>query len=792
MHCLKFKIMKSLLKVIFLLSALSFAQPSDLGYQLNGSNDYLVTPNTSYINTSSVSNRTVETWFKTNDASNKQVIYEEGGGVNAILIYLDSDQLYCGAYKGSGSNARFFKSESGVIKDDTWYHVAFVISTTGGSANFSWYLNGELQDILSGFTIPAHSGDIQIGRNGNLRYANCSSWSASYVNGSNSKNCFSASGNSGTPYYFNGNVWGFRIWNSGRTVDELNSNMNVELSTGTNLVAYLDNDSVNYINNSNNWSMVVASGNGTTYTWSQTAISANWNHPGNWQGSTVPVVTNLRKVIIPKSDVYPTISSELRIGKLELTSNESEIVIEDGGTLNVFYDVNNGGTIRVKNNGSFILQDNKPVSGEGTFIIERDTPDYPADYYSIWSTPVTEADSEIGTIFTNNFIGYKFDASQNPSAYVQVGGSNSMEIGRGYFIRSDNDSGIIKRTFTGTVNNGDIEEPIYHNSETDNFNLIGNPYSSALDWTLFYKDNSEMLAGTAYFWSQNYSGTTNSAADYISFNATGTSDSGVTGKIGTGQGFFVKSLQSGAVNFKNTQRIVQNNNQFLKSTTNTDDNKSWFRLTGTMGYSPILVGFVPGATDGYESEYDAEFMNEGASIEFYSLIEDGKYDVQGRSELQPYQSVQVPLGFQVTTGGDYTISKVLEYIDPAFEILLEDTLENTMTDLKALDYTFNVSGATEDNARFILHYIYSETLSSKDFIEDSDNLSSFFSGNQLITNIKNDELPIVIQLFDISGKEILNSSFSKTIQTQKLSSGLYIVKYSFQKSTVITKKIFKS
>ena len=784
--------MKFLLNFIFFISIISFGQPSDLGYELNGSDDYLVTPNTSYINTSSVSNRTVETWFKTNNNVNKQVIYEEGGGVNAILIYLDSGKLHCGAYKGNGSTAWFFKSGNGDIQEDTWYHVAFVISTTGSTTSFTWYLDGVLQDSKIGFVIPAHSGDIQIGRNGNLRYGNCATWSTSAVTGSSSEHCSNnTTGNSNVKYYFDGNIWGFRIWNSGRTLTEINNNINSEITSGTNLVAYLDDDTIEYLNNSGNWTTAVANTNGTTYKWSSTATSSNWNLPGNWHGSNVPSTSRLQKVVIPSSANYPRITSEIRIGKLELSSSNSEITIEDGGTLNVYYDVINDGTITIENNGSFILQDNESVVGDGTFIIKRDSPDYPADYYSIWSTPVTEEDSKIGTVFTNSIIGYKYDASQNPSAYVQVGANNNMEVGRGYFIRSDNDSGILTRTFTGSVNNGTIQESIYHNSSTDNFNLIGNPYPSAIDWLSFYNDNSEILDGTVYLWSQSEVGPNNSASDYISFNATGSPDTEVNGKIAGGQGFFVKSIQPGSVKFNNTQRVVGDNNQFYKQQSNDNENKSWFRLSGTMGYSPILIGFIEGATDDFETVYDAEFLNEGASIEFYSLIDDTKCDVQGRSVLQPNQSVQVPLGYQVTTAGNYTISKVLEYIDSSFEILLEDTLENTMTDLRLLDYSFDVAGPTEDNSRFIIHYNYNQTLGSEEFMEVTDYLSSFFSGNELVTKNNKEELPLSIRLFDMSGKEILHSDYRDRIQIHNLSSGFYIVKYTFENSSVLTQKIIK-
>lgn len=790
--------MKRHVYFIYFLSILSFAQPCDLGYELNGLNDRITIPNTTYINSNNtaVANRTIETWFKVDDASSRQIIYEEGAQVNAIMFYVEGDRFYCGGFRSNGSTSEFFRSASGDILDDTWYHVAFVMSTSGGTTTFLWYLDGVLQDSQTAFTVPKHTGNISLGRNGgNMRYPNCGTWSASSVTGSSTEHCTNTmTSGSTTKYYFDGNIWGFRIWNSVRTSTEINDNINSELSSGTNLVAYLDDDDVEYLNNSGNWTTASANGNGTTYTWSSTASSTTWATASNWNGNNVPSTAKLQRVVIPSSTNYPSISSEIRIGKLDLSSSSSEITIEDGGTLNVYYDAVNSGTITVENNGSFILQDNEVVTGSGSFIIERDSPNYSlTNMFSIWSTPVAETDSEIDDIFTDTVITYEFDASQNPAAYVQVPRTDYMEVGKGYFIRPTTQNGVQTRTFTGSVNNGCIDETIYYNSATDNFNLIGNPYSSALDWLKFQADNSDIINGTMYYWSQSIVGVNNSTSDFISFNSTGSSEPGTTGNIATGLGVFVKSSQAGTVTFRNTHRVVGSNNQFFKANSNLDDGKSWFRLSGSMGYSPILIGFVPGATDDYESNYDAEFVNEGAAIEFYSFIGTNKYEIQGRTELQPEQQIQVPLGYQVTTAGDYTFSMILEYIDTNFEILLEDTLENTMTDLRVSDYMFIVSEPTEDNNRFILHYNYDETLSTDEFVDESSSgINSFFLNDELITNVEKDlSSPISIQLFDITGKEILNINYENRIQLRNLSSGIYIVNYMFGNSKTVSKKVIK-
>ncbi len=786
--------MRKLLVLTCLITFYSFSQPCDLGFELNGSNDYIIIPNTTYINSNNtaVANRTIETWFKTNDATNKQMIYEEGGGVNAIMIYLSGDQLYCGAYRSNGGTAEFFRSATGDILDDTWYHVAFVISTSGGTTTFLWYLNGVLQDSQTGFTIPKHTGSIELGRNSSLRYGNCGTWAASSVMSSSSEHCANTTtGSVGTRYYFNGNLWGFRVWNSGRTSTQINDNIDAELSTGTNLVAYLDDDNVEYLNNSGVWTTTSANGNGTTYNWSATAVSSVWTFSGNWQGSNVPSSTKLQKVVIPSSNNYPIISSEVRIGRLDLSAATSEITIQDGGTLNVYYDAVNSGTVTVENNGSFILQDNEGVSGTGNFVIERDSPDYPEDYYSIWASPIIQADARISSIFTNPVIVYEFDSSQNPSLYVQVGNTHYMDVSEGYFIRSDSQSGSFTRTFTGSVNNGCLDYSVYYNSNADNFNLIGNPYSSALDWASFHADNSDVIEGTMYYWNQSEVGVNNSASDYISYNSTGSSEPGTTGNIATGLGVFVKTLQAGTVTFRNTHRVVGNNDQFFRTAVNPEDGKSWFRLSGVIGYSPILIGFVPGASDGYENTHDGIFVNDGASIEFYSFIDSDKYEIQGRSELQPNQFISVPLGFEVINSGDYTISMVLDYVDPSFDISLEDTLLTTMTDLRTGDYTFNVASPIEDNSRFILHYNYNSVLSSEEFSDDVNNINSFFSNNQLVTKVNADVIPNKIQVFDLAGKQILKSNFKEILNVPKISSGIYIIKYSLQDSSTISKKVIK-
>ena len=114
-----------------------------------------------------------------------------------------------------------------------------------------------------------------------------------------------------------------------------------------------------------------------------------------------------------------------------------------------------------------------------------------------------------------------------------------------------------------------------------------------------------------------------------------------------------------------------------------------------------------------------------------------------------------------------------------------------MTDMRNSDYTFNVSSPTEDNSRFIMHYNYGSTLSVNGPEDDSKQVRSYFRGNTLITKANLDNRIKTVQLFDITGKELLRSSFTENLNVRGLTSGIYVINYSLADSRIISKKVIK-
>lgn len=241
--------MKSILTIVLLIFSLCvFTQPAvDEGMYFNGIDAYNHIPNTPYIN-GGVANKTVELSFKADGVTNRQVLYEEGGTVNAaVVIYIEAGFIVVGEYKFTGAGAPkslFYRSS---IAAATWYHVAITLGTTGGVTTLKWYLNGVLQsepDVpdAAAFSLPEHLGDINLGKSGDgLRYPATWTVNKSSGNSGNANTAIDTSDN-----FFTGLIWGFRVWNAvPRTQAQINDNKNTiianETNTGTglNLVAYM-------------------------------------------------------------------------------------------------------------------------------------------------------------------------------------------------------------------------------------------------------------------------------------------------------------------------------------------------------------------------------------------------------------------------------------------------------------------------------------------------------------------------------------------------------------------------
>ena len=335
--------------------------------------------------------------------------------------------------------------------------------------------------------------------------------------------------------------------------------------------------------------------------------------------------------------------------------------------------------------------------------------------------------------------------------------------------------------------------------------------------------NSGVLDGTIYFWTHNTDIAPNgsfyeySSDDYATYNLTGgvgtvadsdpdktiTNPNKPTGKIASGQGFFATGIAVGNVEFKNAMRVgvgavTGDNSQFFR-TKNTkskvastiEKNRVWLNLTNTQGaFKQLLVGYVTGATNEYDSSYDGFSFSLNEFINFYSIVDNEAMAIQGRA-LPFNESDVVPLGYSSTIAGSFSIS--IDEVDGTMQlqnVFLEDKMQNVIHNLKQSPYTFTTQKGTFDN-RFVLRYT-DKTLGNTDFerVNSSVVISKDKNELKIISAV---EIIKRITVFDLLGKKVFEKDAVDNNEFRSSSIGLNkqtgIVKITLANGKVISKKV---
>lgn len=456
------------------------------------------------------------------------------------------------------------------------------------------------------------------------------------------------------------------------------------------------------------------------------------------------------------------------------------VVIKSGFNLIVENDVKvTGGSLTFENNSSLVqinTLNNQGVqfANNGIATYRRTTTPIKKFDYTYWSSPVFP--QTLASFSPDSPLFFEYDATIPDWIYANT--ANDMIPGKGYIIRAPNvapfnptTTNLFTGSFIGTPNTGDVTIPIVGAGTP--FNLIGNPYPSAISANLFLSEpaNIPVIDATIYLWTHNtpiinnnytsndyalynYSGGVGTGTD--SFN-NGVNNSVPNGKIASGQSFFIKGLLDGDAIYTNSMRIQGNNNQFFRmdnpeaqnQTNDVERHRFWldvFNQTG--GFKQLLVAYIEGATDGIDRGFDGDMIDIGNQITMYSLLEDKKLSIQGRA--LPFQIDQtIPLGYKTTVNGNFEIT--LPQVEGVFEtqdIYLEDKLLNIVHNLKEANYPFSTEVGTFDN-RFEIRFTPS-TLGTTiptltDVVIYKNNANDFVidAGQLLLENLK---------VFDVQGR----------------------------------------
>lgn len=563
----------------------------------------------------------------------------------------------------------------------------------------------------------------------------------------------------------------------------------------------------------------------TCYT-ATNAVKITDTSASTWNGTTwIGGTPTISKAAIIDGAYVTTTNGNFSCCSLTVNGTRT-LTISSGGYVEVQNNVNNSGSIVIENNGQ-LIQINETDTNTGTyagtaFQVKRTVNNLRKLDYVYWSAPVENFN--IGSI--NGSLRYYWHttaANPNGTQGYWLTAAGNMTRGQGYIVRGPNTFTMpqtLSVNFTGKPFNGQFTYPITRGANTasmnDNLILVGNPYPSAIDADLFLDANPN-IEGAVHIWThgilpntaitspfyQNYVANY-SMSDYIVYNRTAqTIPQAFDGKIASGQGFFVKMNEAGAVSqtitFNNAMRGssatgILNNSQFFRDANgsqNPEKNRIWLDLVNSSNQlSTTVVGYVSGATMEKDNFYDA-YAKLNSGLCFYSRIEDDAIHIQGRA--LPFNAEdKIAMGMEIPTAGNHKIA--IRHVDGLFSgnqnIYLEDKKLNIIHDLKANPYDFTVDNSGFENNRFVLRFT-NTTLGNDDFEATSNAVTIYANDNINVTSSLERIKEVVV--YDVLGRQITSkkniSANSTVLANVRPTQSALIVKVTLENGQLVTKKV---
>ncbi|MBQ0785859.1 MAG: T9SS type A sorting domain-containing protein [Oceanihabitans sp.] len=573
-------------------------------------------------------------------------------------------------------------------------------------------------------------------------------------------------------------------------------------------------------------------------------IDNNWYIDGNWQPNGVPTASNcvlipdiaisnfdepiadiINLIPLPPQPAYALNLTVAPTANLEV-GTETALIVTDWVHLDGTIDIRDSGSLIQITDGATNVNNN---TGNGTINMQRTATIASSYDYIYWSSPVEGFG--VSNVSPGSTLIYEWIPTIAGNGAGNYGNwqatTENMINGKGYIIRNVVGTPTPSTPeFIGKPNNGIITKAITRGTYTagdylgggttiatrldDNWNLIGNPYPSAISADTFIATNAAeitddidpSISGTVYLW--RHLATPSNAIndpfyedfvynynpnDYIAYNTTGSNPSGFGSHIAAGQSFFVLMEDTAPVNsnvtFNNTMRnAALNNSQFYRESnevnrdSNIEKHRIWLDLISPNNTAnSILVGYVAGASNNLDRLYDGFELSE-TSTRFYSIIETEAFGIQGRA--LPFENTDlVPLGIVIPENGNYSIA--INTLDGLFQntdqaIFIEDTYTNTIHNLRINPFSFNIDAGTY-NDRFILRYtdqalsIDEYEVSGLEILAPSNSYIKVKSGNSTIKTVV---------VYDLLGRILINKTEINASEIRfnnpNFSEGTYMVK----------------
>lgn len=507
--------------------------------------------------------------------------------------------------------------------------------------------------------------------------------------------------------------------------------------------------------------------------------SSSWSTASNWLLETTP--SNAQGIIIPNTQnlTAPTISTTETVASVKIEQGGELTIDTDGdltvnGNFTIEGDANGSGSLLVKGSGSLY------VTGSSIFNRYISSIGESGSWHYV-STPTNGTD-------IMQFTGFYADEWNEPTAlWNALDGNSTISVMQGYSIKYSSQSQTIN--FTGTFNNGNKSTTVT-NSNTSNevhgWNLVGNPYPSAIDWNAESGWTRSDVNATAYF----YNGT--GYVDYNHVSNTGTASSSV---IPAGQGFmiFVDNVSSTTLSMTNDVRVNSASTGFYK-------NKApqiALKIENEYLDDQTHITFYPGATDAYDRIIDGhKLLGWDTELpQIYTITPENKQlsintlSDELLTEKEFLHETNVGYISKINTTLSLSLSKIIDIPD-SINILLVDRYANDTINLKQETYSFETQ-IGEFNNRFSV--IFKKSLSDPTGIITNDTGAyAYMAENQLHVILNKSVTSGQIIVYDILGRSIINKSLTtKTHYILPISqnSNIFVVNIFTDKGVLLRKTL---
>ncbi|MCD4681907.1 MAG: T9SS type A sorting domain-containing protein, partial [Bacteroidales bacterium] len=488
-------------------------------------------------------------------------------------------------------------------------------------------------------------------------------------------------------------------------------------------------------------------------------VDDDWDDPGNWSFAYVP--TSSDNLLIPSGLTnYP----ETNTG----TDAEANSILMEPATrmtipVGKALTVTNKFELEADASGMTSLVD------QGTLNHDPAKTSYECylteDQWHLVSAPVSNAQS---SVYLGVYLKY-FTEPDSSWTYITALNHN-LNVGQGFAAWAASwITGATTVTYNGNFNTGNQSPSgLSYNVGLgfgDGWNLVGNPFPSAVEWNNNWPTND--IDATIYV----YDGT---SGQYLTWNRTLIDGTMPNGDIPPTQGFWVKANGSSpSMTIPQSER-KHSSQGFYKSGS---DNVIRLKVSGN-GYSDrLLIYFHNAATEGFDSEYDAyKLRGIMDAPQIYTVAAGTDLTL---NTLPAEYEMNIPMGFEVGVEGVYTLkAENLNIMTNEIKVFLEDLQENKIVELNITPLYDFYALPEDDPDRFNIHILMKKPNPNTWKSSGTENLHIYSANSDVFVEMP-DVINSHIYVYDLMGQLIAErKGESNTLNKISLNtnSGIYIIK----------------